>query len=303
MRARGDHRHQDRIGREHMEQRQRAHHAIGFLEQQTLPQPAVIDHAGKLVLRDLGHPRRPARMEIGGDAVFLPILEGQPVRRLPRQFCVEIQNIGRMADRVLGPDQRHDPGFRRGEVAHKIHLQHRLDRWRMLHRLGNLLRHVGLGKGLQRDHDLGLRLAQDGADLFGLQQGVDRVHDPRHRPAQQGDGGLKAVGQHIGHHVLFTHAKAAEKVRRLRHLAVQRVPGQRLGLFLRAGQDLIADRGSRPMGRLRPAKEFMHRARHAARLPRHFRLDRLHIRKIGEFTHVILPLMAPLFLPGPFKGM
>ena len=56
---------------------------------------------------------------------------------------------------------------------------------RMAHRLAHLLGDVGLGEGLQRDDDLGARLAQDGADLLGLEQRVDRVHDARRRPAEQ----------------------------------------------------------------------------------------------------------------------
>ena len=162
MRARGDHRHQDRIGGKDVKQRQGADHDIIGSEQQLRPEPAVVDHARHFVLGHLRHARGAAGVEKCRDPVGRGILEGQPIRRLAGTFHVEIFDIRGVADGVFRPDQRHDQPLDAPEIAQEIHLQHRLDGRRMFHRLGHFLRQIGFRERPHRDHHLGLGLAQDG---------------------------------------------------------------------------------------------------------------------------------------------
>ena len=229
MRARCDHRHHDRICGKDVEQRQRTDHGVRGLEQQPLAQPTVIEHARKLVLRHFGHARGAAGMEIGRNMIGRAVLERQPVRGLLAAFSVKGFDVCRMADRVLGADQRHNQLFDATQIAQEVHFQHGLDRRRVLDSLGHLLRQVGLWEGANRDHNLGLGLAQDGGNLFCLEQRVDRVDDARYRPAQKGHRSFQRVGHHIGHNVIFPDPKAAEQVCRLGHIGVQRVPCQGFG--------------------------------------------------------------------------
>ena len=144
----------------------------------------------------------------------------------------------------LGPDEGDDPLFRRRQVAVQIDLKHRLDAGGVGDRLGGLLGDVGLGEGFQRDKDLGLRLAQDGRDLLGLKQRVDRVDDARHRAAQKRGHGFQRVRQQIGDGIALAHAKAAEEVRGAGDLFAQLGPAERDGGVVGAGEQLKADRGA-----------------------------------------------------------
>ena len=189
-----------------MEQRQRTDDVVFLGKQQPMPEPAVVDHAGIQVLRDLRHAGRAAGVEIGGHTVGLGILEGQ-LGRLLGHFLVQAFDIRMRLAVDLGPDERHDPGFGRRQVAVEIDLQDGVHARRVAHGLGDLLCHVGLRKRLQRDDDLGPGLAQDRADLLGLQKRVDRVGDARDRAAQQRIDRLVGIGQDIGHHVLLADAE------------------------------------------------------------------------------------------------
>ena len=232
--AGGDHRHEDHVAGEDVEERQRADDVVFGLEQELRPDPAVVDHARIPVLGDLRHPRGAAGVEVGGDAIALRVREGER-----SVFCFA-SSVVKSSTRALwvgctfGPDEGHDPRLRRREVAVEVHLDHRLDVGGERHGGMRLLRHVGLGEALERDDDLGLRLAQDRADLVDVEERVDRVRDPCDGRADQRDRGLVAVGQDVGDHVAFADPEAAEEVRGLRGLRVELGPGQRLGLVLRA---------------------------------------------------------------------
>ena len=272
-----------------MEHRQGAQHNIGRLEQKRRPQPAVVDHARGLVLRDLWHPRGAAGVEIGGNPVIRAVGKGQLVGRHARDFGPEILDRGRVADRVLRADQRHNQLFQTRQIGDKINLQHGLDTGGELHRLGHLLRKVGLGERLQRDHHLCPGFPQDGADLFGFQKRVDRVHDPRHRAAQQCHRRFQRIRQHECHDILLPNPQRPEKVCGPRHLAMQFGPAQRDGLRLRPGQQLIADRRAAAMCGLGACQIVVHRAGNIAVGPCGLGLDSLAVRKRCEIRHSFLP--------------
>ena len=229
MRARGHGGHQDHMAGKNVEQRQRTHDIVLFAEQQAMAQPTVVDQAGIFVLRHLRHAGGAPGVEIASDTVFLHVLE---IERgvLFGDLSVEVEVLRLIFCQPLGPDQWHDPAFRRCQIADKVHLKHRMHLGRKPHRFGGLLRHVRLGERPQGDHDGCTNLAQDGTDLFGIQQRIDRADDPRNGTAQQGDSRLVTVWQHVGHHVFLTNTEAAEKVGGLCHAAMQLAPGQRFGL-------------------------------------------------------------------------
>ena len=147
----------------------------------------------------------------------------------------------------------------------------------MGHGFGHFLRHVGFRKGAQRDNDLGLRLAQDGRDLFGFQQRVDRVHTPRRHTAQKRDGRVIQRGQNIGDSVIFLHAKAAKQVRGLRDAVVQFGPC--IGFCTRrgVGKQLKRDRRTIAPHVARACQRVIDGYRQFARLPRALSLDRAYI--------------------------
>ena len=247
------------------------------------------------MLRDLGHPRGAAGMEVAGDPVARAVGKVQGLR-LPCQFGREADHTRLVADGVLRPDQRHDQRLRARKVADKIHLHHRLDIRGKRDSLCRLLRHVGLGKCPQRDQHLGLRLAQDGGDLLHIQQRVDRVHDTRDLPAQIGQHRLVAVGQEIGDHVILSDPERAEEVRRLASLFKQCLPGQRLLLRRRVRQKLIAHRRARGMSRRGSREHRIGRHRQIALGPGVFRFDRVAIRHRG-IGHATPSPLGPFPLP------
>ena len=240
MRTRIDHGHHDHVAGKDVEHGQGADHVVFGRVKQRAAQPAVIDDPRIAMLRDLGHAGGAAGMEIGGNPVTRAVGKGQRLG-LARQFGVEILDIGMMVAGVLGAHKRHDPGFRRSQVAIEIHLKHRVHAGGMAHRFGGLLRHVGLGERLERDDDLGLGLAQDGADLFRLKQRIDRVDDPRNGTAEDGQNRLVAVGQDASDHIALTDAEAAEQVRRLTGLFMQLRPVECFGLVGRTAEQLERD--------------------------------------------------------------
>jgi hypothetical protein len=176
------------------------------------------------VLRDLGHARGAAGVEIGRDPVARAVGEGQLVARVFGHLLVPVHHAGAVAGGVLGTDEGDDEFLQPRQVAQKVHLQHDLHVGRVADRLRHLLGDIGFREFLQRDHDLGVGLAQDGGDLLGLQQRVDRVDDPRDRAAQDRHRRLGAVGQHEGDGVGFLDAQRAEHVRGLRDTGVQARP-------------------------------------------------------------------------------
>ncbi len=264
--------HQDHVAGKDMEERQRAHDVVLLGIEEPVPDPAIIDHPGIEMLRHLRHPRRPAGMEIAGDAVFLRILELQR-RGLLGDLLPEVLVIGVHATFELGTQEGHDPALGRGQVAQQIHLEHGLHIGRVAHRLRRLLGDVGLRKGLQRDDHLGVRLPQDRGDLLGLQQRVDRVRDPGHGPAQQRQHGLVAVGQDVGHDVLRSDAQRPEEVRGLRDARVQVLPGQRFRLVAGPRKDLVAYRLVARKLRAGVAQQLVERGRDVPLRPRHLRFD------------------------------
>ena len=271
-----------------VKQRQRAHHVVRLGKEQAMPQPAVVDHAGIFVLRDLGHAGGAAGVEIGRHPVARAV--GKFQRRLLRRHrLVIVAQIGMVAGRVLGTHKRHDPALGRAEIAIEVDLQHRVDIWRVAHRLGGFLRDVGFRKRLERDHHLGPGLAQDGGDLFGLQQRVDRVHDPRDRGADGGCRGFQAIGQDQGDNIALVDLETAKQVGRLTALVMELLPCQGLRLFGGAGQQLIADRGPVGKGARGMAQHLIERCRFLARLPWHFVLNVERILPRRESHRYVLP--------------
>ena len=277
-------------GREDVEHGQRADQVVVFGEEQLVAQPAVIDHAGIEVLRHFRHARRTAGMKVGADAVGLAVLELEGLR-LGADGLGEGVDLGFMLDRDLGADERHDQLLHAGQVAVQIDLDHVLDVRSQLDGFGGLLGHVGFREGAQRDQHLGLGLLQDRADLFGVQQRVDRVDDPRDHAAHIGDDGFVAVGQEIRDLVLLAHPQIAHQIGELRHLAPQVVPGQRFGPVVRPRKHLIRDRRARSERVGGPAQHFPDRDRQVAFGPGRLILDRLTVGVVG-ISHCLqfLPL-------------
>ena len=201
----------------------------------------------------------------------------------------------------LRADQRHDPRLRRREVAVEVDLQHRFDVRGKRHGRMRLLRHVRLGEALQRDDDLGLRLAQDGADLLGVEEWVDGVRDPRDGRTDESDRRLVAVGQDVGDHIAFPDAEAAEEVRSLGRLRVELAPRQGLGLVRGSGHDLEGDRVSVTMRPRGARQELVERRGHSAAVPRPHAFDLADIVDRRETAHAFLPV-TPAFAPMCFDG-
>ena len=285
MRARGNGRHQDHVAGKDVEQRQRTHDVVLFREQKRVPEPAIVDQPRILVLRHLRHAGGAAGMEIGGDAVFLGILEGQPIGGLLGDLGIEVDDLGMVVGGVLGPDERHDELFQPREVAQQIDLDHMLDVGRVAHGLGHFLGHIRLGERLDRHHRLGPGFAQDGADLLGFQERVDRVRDARNAAAQKGQHRFVAVGQDIGHRIRLGDAKRAEQVRRLRDLAVKLRPGQRFGLVALAREQLVGHRVVVREFVLGIRQKLIERGGRLALGPWQFLLDSLHIREVRKPRH------------------
>ena len=291
MRPRRERRHQEHLAGHHVEQRQRAQDHVRRFEEDAVGHPTVVDHPLVAVARDLRHPRRPAGVEERAHAVLLRVLEREGLGLL-RRLLGERQDAGVVIDGVLGPDQRNDQLLRARQVAVEIHLHDGLHVRRQLDRAGDLLRHVRLGERPQRDHGLGARLAQDRRDLLGLQQRVDRRGHARHRAADQRDGGLRAVGQHVGDRVVRADAQGPEQVRRLRDAVVELRPRQRLGRGLRIGEELEREGGAVGMRVAGAGQEAVERLRRHGVRPRLRRLDRTHVLVRGE-SHRILPRFCP----------
>ena len=255
-----------------MEQRQWTDHVVIRCEQQCAAQPAVIDDPRIAVLRDFRHARRAARVEIGRDTVACAIGKGQRLG-LARDLGVEILDVGMMVAKVLGPDKRHNPRFRRRQIAVEINLQHGMHTRRMAHGLGGFLRHIGFRKRLQGDDDLSLRLAQDRGNLFRLQQRVDRIDDPRDGTAQNGQHGLVAIGQDAGNNIAFLDTKAAEQVGRLACFFMQLPPSQGFCLVLGTAQKLKGHRLARRVLVTRLRQHLVERLGNIPVSPGHFRFN------------------------------
>ena len=260
--------HEQHVAGENVKERQRAHDAVGLLEQQPVGEPSVVDHARVAVLHEFRQPGGSAGVEIGGDPILLHVLEVQGFGLLG-DGRGEVDPLGRVAGRVLGAHERDDPALGRLQVAVEIDLDNGVHLGRLLDRLGHLLGEVGLGEWLERDHDLGVGLAQDGADVVGLEQRVDRVGDARDHRAEQGEDGLSAVRHHQSDNVLLADPEAAQQIRRLADLAVQFLPGQGLGRIFGSGEKLVAQRPPVGKGGRGVENHLMHRAWALALLPRH----------------------------------
>jgi len=266
MPARGYHRHQDRIGRKDMEQRHRAHHDIGFAKQQTRAQPAVVNHAARPVLCNLGQARGAAGVEIRRDAVRRIIDKGQ-CARLRGTGLGETNDPRRVRGGEFRPQDMCDPGLGDAEIGRQIDLDHRSHARCQGHRFGNALRQFGLGERAQRHHDLGAGFAQDGRNMLGFQQRVDRVDDTRNCARDQRHNGFQTIRQHIGHHIAGPDTQRAKQVGGLRHPAMQVAPGQRLRPGPRCRLQLKRHRRPVAMRRLGAADEFVQGPRLAPRLP------------------------------------
>ena len=286
MGTRGDHRHQDRIGGKDVEQRQRAEDDVVGLEQQAGTIPAVVDHAGSAVLGDLGHAGGAAGVEIGGNAVGGIIGEIKGIGAVFRAFGVEIEVGGGVGCGVFRADEIDDQGLREAKVAGEVNLQHGGDIGGLGHGLGDALRQFGLGEGAQGDDDFGTGFAQDGGDLVGFQQGVDRVDDTGDGAGQKADGGLCRVGQDIGDDITGADAKAAEQIGGLGDFAVQLVPGQGFGFITRPGLQLKAEGGTRAVGGFGARQKAIHRGWQVAGGPGAFGLDRANVGKAAETAHI-----------------
>ena len=124
MRAGGQGRHQDHVAGEHMEQRQRADDVVLLGEEQRMPDPTIIDHAGILVLRHLGHARCATGVEIGRHAVSGAVGEIQMIAPLTVQLSIEIQDARFMLHLEFRAQKWHDQLLQAGHVAKEINLQH-----------------------------------------------------------------------------------------------------------------------------------------------------------------------------------
>ncbi len=83
------------------------------------------------------------------------------------------------------------------------------------HRFGGFLGNIRAWKVLERYNNLGVRFAQDRADLFGFKKRVDRVHNPGDRSAECCEYRFIAIGQHQSDNIGFPDAKGPEQVRGL----------------------------------------------------------------------------------------
>ena len=274
--------------REHVEQRQRAHDVVLFREQQLIAQPAIVDHPRIPVLRHLGHTRRAAGMEIGAHPVPRGIRE---IERgvLPPGLGHEILDVGMVLAGHFRPQEGHDPAFRRAEIGVQVDLEDRVHLPRMAHRLGGFLGDIRLREGFQRHHHLGVGLAQDGADILGLEQRVDRAGDAGHHGPHHRRRGLQAVGQDQGNHVALLHLERAEEVRRLAHLLVKLPPCQRLRRVTRAGKELVADGRAVRKGLGHLLQHLVQRFRPVPLLPRHLVLNVENILTRGKTHCRLLP--------------
>ena len=285
LRPRGKAGHQHRIGGKDVEHWQRAHQHVLFGEQYRLAQPAVVDHARLLVLRDLGCAGGAAGVEIGRDAVVLGLVEGQAVVALPAGRRFEVQIFRLITDLDLGTQQGDRQPLQPRQIGPQIDLEDGLDRRGQSHRRGSLLRDIGFRERLQRHQNLGPGLAQDAGDVFGVKQRVDRVDDARRRARQQNHGRLDAIGQQIGHHVLRADAEIAQQVGGFRHPLMQLVPGQCDGFRPRVGKKLEADCGAVGEFLARASQHPVDRGRAFALRIGHLCLDRSEVRRACKLGH------------------
>jgi len=86
-----------------------------------------------------------------------------------------------MLHRIFGSDQRHNPAFRRRQIAQQINFENRRHSRSQANRFSGFLGDVRFGKRFQRHHNGGARLAQKPANMFWRQQRIDRANDPSNR--------------------------------------------------------------------------------------------------------------------------
>ena len=151
-----------------VKQWQRTHRNRGFIQQNAVHDPCVVDDAACGVLRDLWHASGAAGVKVGDDAVFLRILKLQRLG-LGRNGADKIMNLGVVADWVFRPDQRDDEFLQPREVAVQIDLDHVFDVGRQRDSSGGLLRHVRLGERFKGHENFGVRLTQDRGDLIHIE--------------------------------------------------------------------------------------------------------------------------------------
>ena len=220
--------HQDRIGGEDVEQRQRAHQHVRLGEHVELRRtsrcrgcraPGAARPSACPWCRRCGRRRRPGRRASRRSRA--PSAFSFAISR--RRSSTRARCVGASFGRISGTIQASGGA----EAAHQVDLQHRLDRRRQRHRLGHLLREVGLRERPQRHHHLGPGVAQDLGHMLDREQRVDRRDDPGRRPGEQHHRRLDRVRQHVGDGVGRPDPEPAEQVRRPRDLGLRLRPGQR----------------------------------------------------------------------------
>ena len=116
------------------------------------------------MLRNFRHARCSAGMEIGRNAVFSCILKIKYTVLLG-QLGIEIHNLRGVVDGDFRTNERHNPRFRRCQIAVEIHFQNSLHIRCLSHRIGRQLWQVRFWETAQGDQDLRIRLAQDRGNL------------------------------------------------------------------------------------------------------------------------------------------
>ena len=110
-------RHQNDMARKDMEQRQWADDVVMFREQQSMPDPAVVNDARIGVLRHLRHTRGAARVEIRRDAVPRTVGKIKAITAMPLALSLKIQDACLVRGSNLGPNQRHHKPLEPRQIA------------------------------------------------------------------------------------------------------------------------------------------------------------------------------------------
>ena len=98
-----------------VEQGKGADHIVGFIEQQLVTQPAVINDSRIFVLHQFGHAGGATGVKVGANPVFGRIFKCQHLG-LRRDGLLKILHARLMLFLNLGPDQRDNPAFGRFEI-------------------------------------------------------------------------------------------------------------------------------------------------------------------------------------------